>query len=63
MRLYVEVQTLWGHLKERLRRQDGASAVEYGLLLAMIAAVIIFIVKAAGTKVSNAFSTVNSLWE
>jgi len=39
------------------RDEDGASAVEYGLLVAAIAAVIVIIVFALGGLIKNAFST------
>lgn len=39
------------------RNEDGASAVEYGLLVAAIAAVIVIIVFALGGFIKNAFST------
>jgi pilus assembly protein Flp/PilA len=43
-------------------KQDarGATAVEYGIMVALIAAVIITVVRAVGGKTSNAFETVNS---
>jgi len=42
-----------------LQRDDrGATAVEYGLIVALIAAVIIVIVGVLGKQVSDAFSTV-----
>jgi pilus assembly protein Flp/PilA len=37
------------------RNEEGASAVEYGLLVALIAAVIVLAVFALGTLVSDAF--------
>ena len=40
--------------------ERGASMVEYGLLLALIAVIAIVAVKALGTSVSTKFSTVNS---
>jgi pilus assembly protein Flp/PilA len=39
--------------------ERGATAVEYGIMVALIAAVIILVVSNVGTKVSNAFSTVD----
>jgi pilus assembly protein Flp/PilA len=39
------------------RDEDGASAVEYGLLVAAIAAVIVIIVFALGGFIKGAFST------
>ena len=44
-------------IRTTLRRDEGASAVEYGLLVAAIAAVIIVVVFTLGTKVKAAFST------
>ena len=39
-------------------KEEGASGVEYGLLVALIAAIIIAAVKTVGTKVSTGFNTV-----
>jgi pilus assembly protein Flp/PilA len=40
--------------------ESGATAVEYGLMVAAIAAVIIAVVFSVGTKVDTAFDTVDS---
>ena len=40
-------------------REQGATAVEYGLLVALIAAVIVAIVLLLGRQVSNAFQSVS----
>ena len=47
-------------LARRLRSDRGATAVEYGLLVAFIAAVIIGIVIVVGHQVSNAFNSVSN---
>lgn len=39
--------------------EDGATAVEYGLIVALIAAVIVAIVAVLGGKIADAFSTVS----
>jgi len=44
-----------GRLRRRLDRDDGASAVEYGLLVAAIAAIIILIVFAVGLMTKAMF--------
>ncbi|MCR4514974.1 Flp family type IVb pilin [Aeromicrobium sp. 50.2.37] len=45
----------------KIRRDErGATAVEYGLLVALIAGVIIAVVLTLGGKISGAFSGVNS---
>jgi pilus assembly protein Flp/PilA len=43
-----------------VKEEDGATAVEYGLLVALIAAVIVTIVGTLGTQVKNAFTTVSA---
>ena len=40
--------------------EDGATLVEYGMLIALIAAVCIVTIKALGTKVSAAFAAINT---
>lgn len=48
-------------LTQSLARDDrGATAVEYGLIVALIAAVIVVIVATLGKQVSDAFSTVSA---
>jgi pilus assembly protein Flp/PilA len=41
-----------------LREDRGATAVEYGLIVALIAAVIVATVALLGTEINNAFTTV-----
>jgi pilus assembly protein Flp/PilA len=43
-----------------LKDDEGATAVEYGIMVAAIAAVIIAVVIAVGTKTENAFETINA---
>jgi pilus assembly protein Flp/PilA len=45
------------------RSDEGASAVEYGLLVAAIAAVIVFVVFALGNNILDAFTTTNDAIE
>ncbi|NYG58034.1 pilus assembly protein Flp/PilA [Nocardioides daedukensis] len=40
------------------RDEEGATAVEYGLLVALIAAVIIGVVVTLGTEISSAFTSI-----
>ena len=43
------------------RRSDkGATAVEYGMLVALIAAVIVTIVATLGTQINTAFTSISS---
>lgn len=43
-----------------IRDDEGATMVEYGIMVALIAAVCILVVTTLGTKVQSTFSTVNS---
>ncbi|WP_285248659.1 Flp family type IVb pilin [Pseudarthrobacter sp. efr-133-R2A-89] len=47
-------------IKDRFSSEKGATAVEYGLLVALIAAVIIVIVATLGTQINTAFTTVSN---
>ena len=48
------------HMLAMLRDDEGATMVEYGIMVALIAAVCIVLVTTLGKNVSNAFSSVNS---
>ena len=48
-------KSYWADLRQRASEEGGASAVEYGLLVALIAAVIVTIVGVLGGQVSTAF--------
>lgn len=51
--------TLFTYVSTRLaRNEDGATAVEYGLMVALIAAVIVAVVALLGTEIQSAFQTV-----
>ena len=51
-----EILSTW--LAAHRRDEEGATAVEYGMIVALIAAVIVLIVGFLGTDVKNAFDTV-----
>jgi pilus assembly protein Flp/PilA len=57
---YTRIQTWWVDLRRRAHEEGGASAVEYGLLVALIAAVIVAVVNVVGKKTSNSFSSINA---
>lgn len=48
------------HVFNLFRDERGATMVEYGIMVALIAAVCIVLVTTLGQDVSNAFSSVNS---
>jgi pilus assembly protein Flp/PilA len=60
LRLYTGVSTWWNDLKGRAADEGGATAVEYALMVALIAVVIIAAVAFVGKSASNQFSTVGS---
>ena len=43
-----------------IQDEDGVTALEYGMIAALIAAVIVVTVKSLGVKVETAFSTIES---
>jgi pilus assembly protein Flp/PilA len=50
LRLYTGVTTWWADLKGRAAEEGGATAVEYALMVALIAVVIIAAVTFIGTS-------------
>ena len=59
--LYVTLCMLAGDVRDRLHREDrGATAVEYGLLVGLIAVAIIVTVGLLGTHLNSLFSSVNT---
>lgn len=57
LKAFVRVQAAAARLQTRER---GATAVEYGLMIALIAAVIVGVVLGLGKNLSNIFTNVNS---
>lgn len=43
-----------------IKDESGATAIEYGLIVALIAVVIITAVQTLGTKLNTAFGSINS---
>jgi len=52
LKLYTKARVLWA------TRDRGATAVEYGLIVALIAAVIVVVVTTLGTEINAAFTKV-----
>lgn len=52
LKLYTKARVLWA------TKDQGATAVEYGLIVALIAAVIVGIVAVLGGQIATAFQTV-----
>ncbi|MEN3122287.1 Flp family type IVb pilin [Janibacter sp. LM] len=53
LELYVRLQSLL-----TVQREKGATAVEYGIMVALIAAVIVGLVATLGGQIRDAFQTV-----
>ena len=47
-------------MKRLVREEEGATAIEYGLIAALIAVVIIAAVTTLGTKLTSVFSSVTA---
>lgn len=45
-------------IRKAIKNERGATAVEYGIMVSLIAAVIIVTVSQIGTKIETAFTTV-----
>ena len=60
LRAFTGATVWWNDLKVRAHEEKGATAVEYALMVALIAVVIIAAVAFLGKAASNKFSTVGS---
>jgi len=58
VRLYVHAQTRWDGLRARFEHEGGATAVEYAIMLAFIAAVIVVSVTFLGHMTNSEFQKV-----
>jgi pilus assembly protein Flp/PilA len=57
-KLFITLQVLRGDFATRFDNEEGATAVEYGLMVALIAAVIITAVALIGTNLDALFTEV-----
>jgi pilus assembly protein Flp/PilA len=60
LKLYTGLQTWFADLKDRVEEEHGATAVEYALMVALIAVVIIVAVTFIGTSAESKFNQVGS---
>jgi len=58
--LYVRAQTLMADMRGKVRREDGAVATEYALLLVLIALAIIAAAAALGVAIAAVFNSGSS---
>ena len=59
-RMFLTLQLLRGDFAARLNDEEGATAVEYGLLVALIAAIIVGVVAALGIRLDAVFCEVST---
>jgi pilus assembly protein Flp/PilA len=57
-KLFITLQVLRGDFAARFDNEEGATAVEYGLMVALIAVVIITAVALIGTNLNTVFTNV-----
>ena len=60
LRVYTGVSAWWSDLRSRALEEGGATAVEYALMVALIAIVVVAAVAFLGKAASNKFSTIGS---
>jgi pilus assembly protein Flp/PilA len=60
LRAYTGIATWWDGLKTRAAEEGGATAVEYALMVALIAVVIIAAVAFIGKSASSQFHSVGT---
>jgi len=60
LRVYTGVNVWWNDVRSRALEERGATAVEYALMVALIAIVVVAAVAFLGKAASNKFSTVGS---
>ena len=53
-------EEMMSKLIKLFKAEEGATAVEYGVLVALIIAACVVIIYAVGTKISSAFQKVNA---
>ena len=57
-KMFLTLPMLRGDFAARFDTEEGATAVEYGLLVALIAAIIVTTVALLGTQINEAFLTI-----
>ena len=60
LRMFTGAQTWWSDLRTRVQEEGGATAVEYALMIALIAAVIIIAVTFIGDQANSKFNSVGT---
>jgi pilus assembly protein Flp/PilA len=58
VKLFVTLESFVAFARERMREEKGATAVEYGLMVGLIAVVIIVAVTALGGELRDLFQAI-----
>jgi len=56
----ISMSSIRNAIRRFVREESGATMVEYGIMVALVAAVAIAVVKVVGSKVNNGFQSVNA---
>ena len=56
----ISMSSIRNAISRFVREESGATMVEYGIMVALVAAVAIAVVKVVGSKVNNGFQSVNA---
>jgi pilus assembly protein Flp/PilA len=56
----IAMNELFRFVKNFIKDEDGATAVEYGVLIALIIAACVVVIEVMGKKLNNAFEKVNT---
>jgi pilus assembly protein Flp/PilA len=59
-KLFITLQVLRGDFMDRFDNEEGATAVEYGLMVSLIAVAIIVAVRAVGVSLNGLFGQVSA---
>lgn len=54
------MKALWKNIQQFLRDEEGVTAIEYALIAALIAVVIIVAVRLVGEEVNTTFTTIGN---
>ncbi|HET6488333.1 MAG TPA: Flp family type IVb pilin [Syntrophales bacterium] len=62
MKAQIEKKRIKSLCRQQLRRNRGATSIEYAILGSLIAAVIVLVVSNLGSQVRLLFETVSAAW-
>jgi Flp pilus assembly pilin Flp len=60
LRLYTSVAIRWSDFRSRTSHEDGATALEFGLFVALVLFIIVMAVSLLGHRSTNGFEDLNT---